>query len=601
MSTRLYDSTHGTLGFQLAYTLMLGAMLVPLIRARAAAVRYLLAVALAFVMLVVAALTIGLTSGVLRIFGIGGAGVLQLLYGVIVVALIGYAAGRALAEHGAEPGPQHRRGAVVRVRDAPLGRRGAPAPTLRDAGTQGDPDTLTIAGVPIPPADETKHFKIIGTTGTGKSTAIHEVLIGALGRGDRAVIADPDGGYLRRFYDAARGDVILNPWEEDAHKWDLFGEITEDYDIEHVVRSLIPDGGDSERAWCEYARTFLTEVIRQLREVKVQSDIELCRLVKSATEEELREMLAGTPAGPFLARDNERMFGSLRSVASSAIGALQYITAQKAQPFSVRRWVREGAARQAGGWGGVLFLPYKAGEIAALRSVVSAWMRLGIFEAMDREESDQRIWFVVDELDALAAIDGLKDALARLRKFGGRCILGFQSIAQVSGTYGRGGAETIVENCGNTLILRCSASEYGGTSEFASKLIGQRDLVHRIRSWSRRAGDWRATRTTSELLRTDPAVLASEIERLPDLEGFLKLASIPDWQPVRLAPLPRVTVIRRQAGASVATASPGAQTAPAAAQLAPAEAQPAPAAGPLASAAAPAAVRKRPGAGQSSS
>ena len=55
---------------------------------------------------------------------------------------------------------------------------------------------LTLAGIPIPPMDETKHFKMIGTTGTGKSTAIRELLEGALARGDRAVIADPDGGYL---------------------------------------------------------------------------------------------------------------------------------------------------------------------------------------------------------------------------------------------------------------------------------------------------------------------------------------------------------------------------------------------------------------------
>ena len=85
---------------------------------------------------------------------------------------------------------------------------------------------------------------------------------------------------------------------------------------------------------------------------------------------------------------------------------------------------------------GVLFMPYRAGQIAALRSTISAWMRLAIFEAMERAEGDQRLWFVVDELDALGQIDGLKDALARLRKFGGRCVLGFQSIAQVSSTYG---------------------------------------------------------------------------------------------------------------------------------------------------------------------
>jgi len=50
---------------------------------------------------------------------------------------------------------------------------------------------------------------------------------------------------------------------------------------------------------------------------------------------------------------------------------------------------------------------------------------------------------------------------------------------------GSGEAQTIVENCGNTLILRCSASEHGGTSEFASKLIGQREVVHTTVSTTR--------------------------------------------------------------------------------------------------------------------
>src|SRR5215469_4909159 len=53
-------------------------------------------------------------------------------------------------------------------------------------------------------------------------------------------------------------------------------------------------------------------------------------------------------------------------------------------------------------------------------------------------------------------------------------------IAQVSATYGFGEAQTIVENCGNTLILRCSGSEHGGTSQFASRLIGEREVVRRL-------------------------------------------------------------------------------------------------------------------------
>jgi hypothetical protein len=39
------------------------------------------------------------------------------------------------------------------------------------------------------------------------------------------------------------------------------------------------------------------------------------------------------------------------------------------------------------------------------------------------------------------------------------------------------GAHSIVENCGNTLILRCSSSENGGSARFASKLIGEREIT----------------------------------------------------------------------------------------------------------------------------
>jgi type IV secretory pathway TraG/TraD family ATPase VirD4 len=138
-------------------------------------------------------------------------------------------------------------------------------------------------------------------------------------------------------------------------------------------------------------------------------------------------------------------------------------------------------------------------------------------------------------LDALGAIDGLKDALARLRKFGGRCVLGFQCLAQVSGTYGAADAQTIVENCGNTLILRCSGSDQGGTAQFASRLIGEREVLRRQISrgsdreaaWS--AGHARRSKSTSEQHVTETAVMPSEIEQLPDFTGYLKTASSPAW------------------------------------------------------------------------
>ena len=218
------------------------------------------------------------------------------------------------------------------------------------------------------------------------------------------MIADPDGGYHSRFFDKYRGDIVLNPFERDTAKWDLFSEIHNSYDIEQLAAGLISTAEDpSANEWRAYARTFLTAIVRSCHASGRRDVADLWRLLTMAKLEELRPIVVGTPAQPFLDPDNARMFGSIRSVTGSAIAAFQYIQAQRAAPFSVRNWVRNSDIP------GVLFIPYKAGQISALRTMIATWMRLAIFEAMNQPEgSDQHLWFVVDELDALGAIDGLQ-------------------------------------------------------------------------------------------------------------------------------------------------------------------------------------------------
>lgn len=447
-----------------------------------------------------------------------GRSVVFVAFAMLVIAALRKGGRRAARE-------THQRGVLLTAKPKRLGAPGA-----------GDRDALTVAGVAIAALDETKHFKFIGTTGTGKSTAIRELLCQALKRGDRAVFADPNGGYGRAFYNRYRGDIVLNPFEPDSVRWDVFGEIQENYDAEQLASGLIPDCEDaSAREWRAYARTFLAAMIRRCHVSDARDAQELWRLLTAAPAEELRPWVSGTPAQAFLEADNARMFGSIRAVLVSAMAAFEFVQSQRAAAFSVRRWVREAGAC------GCLFIPYKANQIAALRSMIATWVRLAIFEAMSQPEGvDQRLWFVVDELDALGAIDGLKDALARLRKFGGRCVLGFQSIAQVSSTYGQGAANTIVENCSNTLILRCASSENGGTSQFASRLIGDREVLRlqtsrgrdRDGSFSGKGG--RRSRNVTEQRVTEAAVLASELEQLPDLAGYLKTASSAVWLKVAL-------------------------------------------------------------------
>jgi len=503
----------------LVYALIAAPMLVGLIRAKAPGHKLALSPALALPVTAFAVIFVAmLRDSLARWWPALVTGDAFEMAGLVTLIIFGYLAGVAAARNRSDR--THKRG--TRIEDGTRRRQRKPS-------RKGQATTLALAGIPIPPLDETKHFKMVGTTGTGKSTAIRELLAGALARGDRAVIADPDGGYLNRFYDSARGDVILNPFDARAHRWDLYGELKAAHDVEQLARSLIPDHDGADKSWRGYARTFFTAVARQTHEAGIHDLAELYRLLTAADSDELRLLVAGTPAQPFLEGGNERMFGSIRSVTGASLTALDYLSTQAGPPIAVRDWVRQGR--------GVLFLPYQANEIAALRSIISAWLRLAIFQAMSGGEGDQRLWFIVDELDALGPIDGLKDALARLRKFGGRCVLGFQSIAQVSSTYGHGEAQTIVENCSNTLILRCSASENGGTARFASKLIGEREVIRPTISRTRRSGIFvepQHSISRGEQHVTEAAVLAAEIEQLADLSGYLKFASNPYWLRVRL-------------------------------------------------------------------
>jgi type IV secretory pathway TraG/TraD family ATPase VirD4 len=516
--------SHGTPSLILAYAVVTASMLAGMVKGRAGWSRYFWLPIAAIPATILCGLVISILQSSWEVVTqVTASGAPAEIAGFVVFMGLGFLGGLAFAQ--TWPDASHKRGAVIV--DASAAERRAARSRFLPAE-----ETLHVGGMPIRLEDETRHFKLIGTTGTGKSTAIRGLLADALARGDRAVIADPDSGYLERFFDAGRGDVILNPFDQRSAKWDLFGEIEQPYDIEQLARSLIPDGESAPASeWRAYARTFFSAVTRQAQALGIRKSGELYRLLTSTPEAELRVLLEGTPAQPFLAEGNARMFGSIRSVTGSTLSAFPYIEQQTSRPFSVRTWVRTGR--------GVLFIPYRAAQIASLRDLIATWMRLAIFQVMNEPEGDIRLWFIIDELDALGRIDGLKDALARLRKFGGRCVLGFQSIGQVSAIYGQGEAQTIVENCATTVIFRCSASEGGGTARFASALIGEREVVRTNVSTSRGRFSLFSSQTPHETITrseqhvTESAVMASEIEQLPDGEGFLKFASRPEWLRLR--------------------------------------------------------------------
>lgn len=386
---------------------------------------------------------------------------------------------------------------------------------------------VTLAGVPLSREDETMHVAAIGATGSGKSTALRALMADAIRRGDRQVVADPDGAAMSAFFEA--GDVILNPFDRRCARWDLLAEIERPGDYAFLAQSVLPHLGIGEHdQWITYAQQLLAAALENFGRLGLGTTSDLITILASGSVAELKLLCQDTAAARYFEPGGEKMLASILGTLAPAIANLRFITPLDGESFSIRQWVRSGT--------GSLWLPYTANQIAALRGLISCWMNIAILETLSLPPvRDRRIWFQIDELDALGRIEGLKDAQARLRKFGGCVVIGFQSSAQVKAVYGEG-AHTIIENCGNLLLLRSGLSEGGGTAELASDLIGSREVERDDVSRSRTHGRYTSRSMSMQNKRMiEDVALASEIMQLPNREGFVKRATNSNWRRVRFS------------------------------------------------------------------
>jgi type IV secretory pathway TraG/TraD family ATPase VirD4 len=352
----------------------------------------------------------------------------------------------------------------------------------------------------------------------------------ALARGDRHVVADPDGGTMSLFFQD--GDVILNPADARSAKWDMLAEIEDHTDYRLLAEAVVPfPREDRGSEWVMYAREVFATCLETWHGNRLGTSDGFFRAMATADTEKLAQLCEGTAAHRYFESGNEKMLGSVMGTLAPALGNMRQLARLQGAPFSIRRWIKEGK--------GSLWMPYQAKQIPALRGLISCWMGLAISETLSLPESKtRRIWFHVDELDALGRIQGLKDALARLRKMGGCVVLGLQSIAQARGVYGEAEANTIIENCNNKLILRCGASEGGGTARFASEMIGDRVVERDETTTSHSQGrnpSTSATRAVRE--HREPAVMDSELMQLDPSTGYLKVATQKPWLKVAFKPM----------------------------------------------------------------
>ena len=409
-----------------------------------------------------------------------------------------------------------------------------------------------IAGVPYPARTETQHTIVSGTTGAGKTVLIADLVEQIRARGERCVLYDKMGSYTETFFDARR-DVLLNPLDARSPRWSPFLEARSPRDFDMMAAALIPQQKDTiDPFWVTAARQLFANGAAVLWAKGVTENRVLVEHLLKTELTALAQAMEGTVAQSIVDPENPKTALSVRAMLTANLSALEYLP-DTGDPFSIRTWVD----RDEGD--GCLFLTSRGDQHASLRGLISTWLEIAVSALLSLPRDDaRRIWLVLDELPTLHQVPSLQPGLAESRQFGGCFVLGVQVASALRDLYGRNGAETVSGLCGTRVVL---AAPDRDTAQWSADSLGRAEVEEIAEGVSYGANTIRDGVSLTPKRELRALALPSEIMRLANLEGYLKLPGPWPVAEIRLKYRRRAKVAERfvaRAGEAVAVGLVGA-------------------------------------------
>ena len=371
----------------------------------------------------------------------------------------------------------------------------------------------SIAGIPYPERTETQHTIVSGTTGSGKTVLIADLVSQIRARGERCVIYDKMGTYTRSFFDPDR-DVLMNPLDARAPRWSPFLEARNPRDFDMMAAALIPQQKDTvDPFWVTAARQLFSNGAGVLWKKGVTENKVLVDHLLKTDLTALAKAMEGTVAQSIVDPENPKTALSVRAMLTAHLGALEFLP-DEGKPFSIRDWIGKEDKD------GFLFLTSRGDQHASLRGLISTWLEIAVNAMVTLAQDDgRRIWVILDELPTLHQMPSLQPGLAESRQFGGCFVLGVQVAAALRDLYGRNGAETISGLCGTRVVL---AAPDRDTAQWSADSLGRSEVEEIAEGYSYGANTIRDGVSLTPRRELRALALPSEIMRLENLHGYLK-------------------------------------------------------------------------------
>ena len=393
----------------------------------------------------------------------------------------------------------------------------------------------SIGKVRIPDKLLARNVGFIGVMGSGKSQSVFNFIDSAR-PATKAVIYDVTGEFVERFYDKERGDIILNPFDERCASWSIYDDLRSEVDYTTLAEYFVEQSkNDANPVFGQAARLLLSDVLKI-----IQFESGMPKTMGQVTEvlfqSSLKQLFTlahkyGLPSAGVISPDNEKTSEGVRFQLASQV-ALRYFRLFDGfkESFSIRNFIESDSKA----W---LFITSKPEQHSVIKPFAAAWLEIAMLAAMAGRPIDHtRILFVIDELASLPYLKALEIGLTQGRKYGIASVLGFQSMPQLDHIYGDAVAKVLFSNLQTKCVFR---TEDSATATMLADTLGKAELDEASANQSFGVEAQKDGAGIARKRAEINVVLPSQIQTLPDLSGFLKVAGAYPLAKVEIIPKDR--------------------------------------------------------------
>ena len=360
-----------------------------------------------------------------------------------------------------------------------------------------------------------QHIGYIGTVGAGKTQGMMQLFDNF--KNSKKILIDVKGDYTSTMQQ--EDDLIFCPYDKRSLGWNIFNDIKTILDIDNIVAALIPENQKVNDPYFDNAaRSVLKGILIYLSKEEGADNASLWDVVTSPEliihivkndKEACSYMELHIGKEEELDKQAKSVLGTMIAHIGVTLEALAKIDGD----FSFKEWTKSTQDKRS------IFLLGEESVLTSLLPLYRVAVEIVASELLsmpDDTTGKRELFFWLDELPKLKKVSKVIDLMTLARSKGGRVIYSIQTLKQLSEVYGKEGMYTILDTTNTLFIFRTTdANEL-------ENILGKQEVLEYSESRTWGPHDMRDGGSHSKQKKTKPLVLASDIQRLENLEFYIK-------------------------------------------------------------------------------